>query len=166
MDEKLGWMERDAGQMRDFKECLNNCSLTNLGFVGQRYTWCNGRLREQRTLIRLDRVVANEEWRDMFLEAKVYHVVMSASDHCLLALFLERKAFSRPTKRRFLFEAMWTQDERCKQVIFEAWDPLRVSPEFQIQDRLRMSSPPKVESRSLWKCEQSIKSEARASPTP
>lgn len=88
--------------------------------MGQRYTWCNGRLGEQRTLIRLDKVVANEEWRNMFLEAKVYHVAMSTSDHCLLALFLERKAFSRPTKRRFLFEAMWTQDERCKQVIEEA----------------------------------------------
>ena len=43
-------------------------------------------------LIRLDRMVANEGWRDMFLEAKVYHVAMSASYHCLLALFLERKA--------------------------------------------------------------------------
>ena len=25
LDEKLGWMERDAGQMREFRECLNNC---------------------------------------------------------------------------------------------------------------------------------------------
>lgn len=38
-DEKLGWLERDAGQMSEFRECLNNCGLTDLGFVGQRYTW-------------------------------------------------------------------------------------------------------------------------------
>ncbi|KAL4620053.1 hypothetical protein ACB092_06G126100 [Castanea dentata] len=107
-EEKVGWMERDARQMREFRECLNNCDLTSLGFVGQRYTWCNGHLGEQRTLIRLDRMVANEEWRGLFPEAKVYHVAMFASDHCLLVLCLQRKVFSRLTKRRFLFEAMWS----------------------------------------------------------
>ena len=45
-NEKLGWMERDAGQKREFKECLNNCGLMDLGFVGKRYTWCNGYLWE------------------------------------------------------------------------------------------------------------------------
>lgn len=59
-DEKLRWLNRDACQMRDLKDCLSNCGLTKLGFVGQRYTWCNERLGSQRTLIKLDRVVANE----------------------------------------------------------------------------------------------------------
>ncbi|XP_050262669.1 uncharacterized protein LOC126707113 [Quercus robur] len=62
---------------------------------------------------------------------------MSASDHCLQVLWLERKVCSRSPKRRFLFEAMWSRDERCKKVIEEAWDPLRVDPNFQIHDRLR-----------------------------
>lgn len=137
LDEKLGWMERDAGQMREFRECLKNYGLTNLGFVGQRYMWCNGRLGEHRTLIRLDRMVANEEWRVLFLEAKVHHVSMFASDHYLLVLWLERKVRSRSLKRRFLFETIWSRDERCMQVVEEAWDPLRVNPDFQIHDRLR-----------------------------
>ena len=87
-DEKLGWPEQDADQMRAFRECLNSCSLTDFGFIGQRFTWCNERLGDQRTLIRLDRMVANEEWRELFPEAKVHHVSMSTSNHCLLALFL------------------------------------------------------------------------------
>lgn len=74
--EKLGWLDREADQMWEFRECWSNCGLTNLGFVGQRYTWCNGRLGEQRTLIRLDRVVADEGWRSMYSEAKVHHVAM------------------------------------------------------------------------------------------
>lgn len=73
----------------------------------------------------------------MYSEVKVHHVAMSTSDHCMLALFLENKVPLRPMKRRFLFEAMWTRDERCKQIIEMACDPLRESPNFQIQDRLR-----------------------------
>ena len=45
-NEKLGWLDRDATQMWDFREGLSKCGLVDLGFVRQRYTWCNGRLGE------------------------------------------------------------------------------------------------------------------------
>ena len=32
--------------MRSFRECLNVCGLMDLGFVGQRFTWCNERRGE------------------------------------------------------------------------------------------------------------------------
>ena len=35
-DEKLGWLDRDARQMEGFRECLSDCGLVDLGFVGQR----------------------------------------------------------------------------------------------------------------------------------
>ncbi|XP_075633853.1 uncharacterized protein LOC142606375 [Castanea sativa] len=41
-DEKLGGADRDAGQMEAFRDCLNRCGLCGLGFVGQKFTWCNG----------------------------------------------------------------------------------------------------------------------------
>ena len=46
-DEKLGWLDRDARQMEGFRECLCNCGLIDMGLVGQWFTWCNGRIREQ-----------------------------------------------------------------------------------------------------------------------
>ena len=42
-DEKIGWLDRDAKQMEEFRECLNRCELIDLGFTRQNYTWCNGR---------------------------------------------------------------------------------------------------------------------------
>ena len=45
----------------------------------------------QRTKIRLDRMVANEDWMSLFPEARVRHVAMPISDHCLLMLSLTRK---------------------------------------------------------------------------
>ena len=74
--------------MEGFRECLSDCGLIDLGFVGQRFTRCNGRIGEQRTLVRLDRIVANEDWLNLFPEAKVFHRTMAASNRCLLNLSL------------------------------------------------------------------------------
>ena len=117
LDEKLGGKERDSNQMDAFRETLNACGLYDLGFVGQRYTWCNGRFGDQCTLIRLDRIVANDAWRTKFPEALVYHVSMTASDHCLLALSLKRSRIQRKRHKRFFFEAMWAREAGCKEVI-------------------------------------------------
>ena len=103
--------------MEMFRECLSGCGLFDLGFVGQHFTWCNGRLGEQRTLVRLDRIVANEKWLNMFPEAKVFHKAMAASDHCLLNLSLRNRMQRRGSRKRFMFEAMWTREEGCKEVI-------------------------------------------------
>ena len=135
-DEKLGWLDRDANHMRSFRECLSLCGLIDLGFVGQRFTWCNGRFGDQRTLIRLDRIVTNRKWVEQFPEAQVHHFSMSASNHCMLVLFLTRKKRTRPTKKRFVFEAMWARDDKCREVIERVWDPLQGSCEFSIVGRI------------------------------
>ena len=87
--EKIGWLERDVNQVKGFKECLSRCGLFDLGFVGQRFTWCNGCLGDHRTLIRLDRMVANVSWSALFQEAKERHRSMSSLGHCLLILTLK-----------------------------------------------------------------------------
>ena len=64
--EKLGGLNRDTRKMREFRDCLNRCGLFNLGFVGQRYIWCNRRFGEQRTKLRLDQMVVSESWCEKF----------------------------------------------------------------------------------------------------
>ena len=118
--------------MEGFRECLCNCELIDIGFVGQRFTWCNGRIGEKRTLVRLDRMVANEEWLNFFPEAKVFHRSMAASDHCLLSLSLRMRGPKRVIKKRFMFEEMWTREEGYREVIEMAWDPLNCNPELPI----------------------------------
>ena len=89
-DEKLGGAEREAKQMVAFSECLNKCGLVDLGFIRQKYTWCNGRFWGERTKLRLDRVVANKDWMLRFPVARVFHFSMSISDHYLIKLSLKR----------------------------------------------------------------------------
>ena len=100
------------------------------------FTWCNGRFGEQRTLIRLDRMVANEAWSRVFPEANVHHVSMSSSDHCLPALLLRKKQRRTVGKKCFFFEAMWTWEEECKELIELAWDPYRDDSALPIQERI------------------------------
>jgi len=74
--------------MEGFRESLSKYGLFDLGFVGQCFMWCNGRFGEQRMLLRLDRMVANSSWSELYPKARVYHKSMSSSDHCLLTLTL------------------------------------------------------------------------------
>ena len=94
--------------------------MFDLGFVGQRFTWCNGRIGDQRTLVRLDRMVANEAWLNMFPEAKVVHRSMAASDHCLLSLSVRMRETRKVARKRFMFEEMWTREEGCREVVDRA----------------------------------------------
>ena len=131
-NEKLGWLDRGARQMEVFREYLTDCGLIDLGFVGQHFTWCNGRIGEQQTRVRSDRIMANEEWLKMFPEAKVFHRAMAASDHCLLNTSLRQWVQRRESRKQFMFEAMWTREEGSREVIEADWDPLKVNPDVQI----------------------------------
>ena len=104
--EKLRWKERELKQMKGFRESLSKCGLFDLGFVGKRFTWCNRRFGEQRTLLRLDQMVANSSWSKLYPEARVYHRSISSSDHCLLTLTLKNVHPKKPIKKHFQFEAM------------------------------------------------------------
>ena len=136
-DEKLGGVDRDARQMEAFRECLSRCELIDLGFIGQKFTWCNGRFGEQRTLLRLDQMVANEGWTESFFEARVLNSSIPISNHCLMILNLSNRPHRKPGKRRFLFEAMWTRDKRCREVVELAWNPLGGDPSSPIMDRVK-----------------------------
>ena len=101
-DEKIGWLDKDAKQMAEFRDCLNRCELFDLGFIGQKFTWCNGWDGEQRTKIRLDRMVTNEDWLRLFPKARVSHVAISIYDHCQLMLSHTQTA-QKTREEMFLF---------------------------------------------------------------
>ena len=60
-------------------------------------------------------------------EASVFHFSMSISDHCLLALSLKCRQPRKPMRKRFMFEAIWTREDGCRDIIKAAWDPLENS---------------------------------------
>ena len=75
-NEKEGGNIRPQRCMQQFRDCLFDCNLEDLGFIGDKFTWRRGRIRE-----RLDRAVSNQRWRDMIPLAMVINKDFSRSDH-------------------------------------------------------------------------------------
>ena len=67
--------------MEDFRDVLDDCGFRDLGFVGGKFTWCNGHPNGFTIWERLDRVVATIEWLGKFLVTKVIHLECGSSDH-------------------------------------------------------------------------------------
>ncbi|XP_075665534.1 uncharacterized protein LOC142635222 [Castanea sativa] len=69
---KLGGRLRPLKQMEDFKEVLDECGFQDLGFIGNKFTWCNGHKKGYTIWERLDRAVATTDWVARFQQQKSF----------------------------------------------------------------------------------------------
>jgi hypothetical protein len=68
--------------MDQFKEALEECGLSDLGYTGDPFTWRNNNhSSDQYIHKRLDRAVADGLWRARFLAFKVNNGDPRHSDH-------------------------------------------------------------------------------------
>ncbi|XP_059436328.1 uncharacterized protein LOC132169286 [Corylus avellana] len=108
MSEKWGGAEKRDGQMELFRGNLEECGLSDLGYVESKYTWSNAREDGRFLKERLDRALANDEWCSMFQHVEVQVLAARSSDHKpLLILFTRSKKEDACVKRGFRFEAKW-----------------------------------------------------------
>ena len=72
---------------------------------------------------RLDRGIGNYEWMTRFPTGRVKHLNCFTSYHRSILLSLEGNIEYQKWRRKpFQFEAMWSSDPECKEVIARAWD--------------------------------------------
>ncbi|KAF7842623.1 putative ribonuclease H protein At1g65750 family [Senna tora] len=103
-----------------FSNHLDSCSLSDIGAKGPLYTWRRAMRNNIIVSKRLDRAVANTDWRDLFSEASVMNLFSAYSDHNPIGVFLgglHNKKGSRP----FRLEAAWTQHPQFPEVVRNAW---------------------------------------------
>ncbi|KAF9688547.1 hypothetical protein SADUNF_Sadunf02G0208300 [Salix dunnii] len=79
--ESKGGDNPNQGSMEDFGSYLLDFGLLDVGYEGNDFTWTNGKV-----LRRLDRIVFNLEWSDLFSLTRVKHLNRVGSDHCPLLL--------------------------------------------------------------------------------
>lgn len=81
LSEKKGGNERSLGSVSQFWNELIECALQDLGFSGPPLTWNNGRDAEANIQERLDRVLADENWRRLFPSDVNHYLPFWGSDH-------------------------------------------------------------------------------------
>lgn len=118
LDDKFGGRPIILSRALTFKECLDVCNMTYLGFQGPRVTWTNkqdvGFLIQER----LDRFFANPDWCMFYPEAQVSHLTRCQSDHC--PILLEPHSNTR-LSWPFRFQSFWLTDASFPDVIRKAW---------------------------------------------
>jgi hypothetical protein len=65
--------------------------------------------------------VADTNWRDLFGDATLHHLVSSRSDHCPLFLEIRKEYWARQKVRILRYEIMWERLESLAHEIKEAW---------------------------------------------
>ncbi|KAL0402426.1 UNVERIFIED_CONTAM: hypothetical protein Slati_4272500 [Sesamum latifolium] len=105
--EKYGGSLRPTWQIRNFRAALDKCALSDLGFTGPPFTWCNRHSEPTTLRERLDRACANMEWTRTFPDVSVRHEPMTCSDHTALIIRLtDTPVFTRKAARPWRFEAL------------------------------------------------------------
>jgi hypothetical protein len=67
--EKEGGAPRPLSYMQAFRDCLTDCGLEDLGYIGNIFTWKRGNIRE-----RLDRAVGDANWSALFPSTGVHNL--------------------------------------------------------------------------------------------
>ncbi|KAL0293787.1 UNVERIFIED_CONTAM: hypothetical protein Scaly_2575800 [Sesamum calycinum] len=121
--EKEGGPPRAEWLIRNFRNCLADCELQDLGFHGYSYTWCNQQQYPHTVRERLDRACASLSWSQLFPEARIQHLTTPYSDHSPILIVLRPAPIrNRVVGRKFFrFEAAWLQEPECELMVTETW---------------------------------------------
>ena len=118
--EKRGGKVQGSRLLEGFSEAITDSELQDLGYLGNEFTWERSRGSPTWIQERLDRGLANQDWRAMFPAATVTVLEASTSDHLPILLELKRKLYV-PKTHRFHFENMWIKEEQCRQLVQKGW---------------------------------------------
>ncbi|XP_042964675.1 uncharacterized protein LOC122298899 [Carya illinoinensis] len=109
----------------EFRQTLEHCDLSDLGFEGDRYTWANNRKGRLFTKERLDRVLGNSPWIAKFEDHSIHHQAAYSSYHRPLLITIHNKLNRQRKERIFRFEAKWSKREGCEGLIRRTWENLK-----------------------------------------
>lgn len=119
--EKFGGRVINNSHSNNFIDCINYCNLVDLGYKGSKYGWTNKRKLGSNILERLNRLLANYDWVNLFPEAMVHHLPRTHLDDSPLLLNTQP---SRITKSPiFRLETMWTTHSDFINILRDNWHP-------------------------------------------
>lgn len=100
-----------------FRNMMDSLEVQEVYLFGRRYSWSSE--QENPTLTKIDKVLVNAGWEDLFRDAHLQALSSSASYHSPLLLACDIM-MHRP--RRFKFESFWSRLEGFDDFVKETWE--------------------------------------------
>ncbi|XP_070046535.1 uncharacterized protein [Nicotiana tomentosiformis] len=118
-EEKIRGLPVYPPKYEDFAFCINSCELFDLGYKGSPFTWWNGRPNEECIFKRLDRILVNLPFQNLFPDIEMEHLIKTSSDHAPLLM----SSGEKPMKivKPFKFLNFWTNHETFMEVVRQNW---------------------------------------------
>ncbi|CAM8880738.1 unnamed protein product [Rhodiola kirilowii] len=112
---------RQLWHMNNFRGHMEDCGLSDMGFRGFLFTFTNHREGDREVRARLDRAVANGEWRNLHPKAEVRHLHLHTSDHQAIIVNTMGECEIKK-KELFRFEAMWLDHPGLEDLMKNFWE--------------------------------------------
>lgn len=120
---KKGGNLRNLNQLLGFRNNLDVCGLSDLGFIGEPFTWCNKWKNKDPISCRLDIFLGKHNFTNLFINISNLHLDWCRSNHRPIELFISVSTYKKIHKsfpRSFKFEEHWTNRVSCSDIIKEA----------------------------------------------
>ncbi|XP_071740367.1 uncharacterized protein [Rutidosis leptorrhynchoides] len=118
LSERHGGNQEMQRRCDQFKNCIENTSIIDLGYSGAKFTWSRGRESlETRKTARLDRGLRDSLWRTRFSDAFVQHLPAISSDHS--PLLIKTNGLVSPTRGTKPFRFL--SHEEFENFVKEKW---------------------------------------------
>ncbi|KAL2924546.1 C-Jun-amino-terminal kinase-interacting protein 4 [Bienertia sinuspersici] len=119
IEEKIGNAVR-AGEMEAARCCMETCGMQDIPYSGHYYTWSNKQVASERVFTKLDRVMANDQWLEVYKSMNAVFLAEGCSDHCPALLRMNQGEGNG--KKPFKYFRMWQQASDYKSRIKDAWE--------------------------------------------
>ncbi|XP_075085213.1 uncharacterized protein LOC142168437 [Nicotiana tabacum] len=137
--DKLGRKHHKAYKSLDFINCLNNCGMVNIGYVGSTFTWCNNRRPKKRIWKRLDKIFVNNDWEKNFQYNSAKHLARIESNH--RALFVTTHNDQQDFIKYFRFLNFRIDQPGFQDIVIEVWQTqILGDPMWRLQAKLKLLS--------------------------
>nr|XP_045088271.1 uncharacterized protein LOC123496916 [Aegilops tauschii subsp. strangulata] len=132
--------QRSQVQIDAFRDAIDTCSLLDIGYTGNSWTFEKKVTGGTFTRVRLDRCVATPEWMLAFPQAELEHKVAASSDHAPLLLRLDHVHACRKGPKPFKYELAWERHPDLVGVVEIGWKDKPVESVAGIQGKLTLLS--------------------------
>ena len=114
--------QRSQAQMDVFRDAIDTCGLSDIGYKGQSWTFEKRVVGGTYARVRFDSGVANPAWVLAFPDASLEHLTAATSDHVPMMLRLQAMHACRRGPRPFKYEVCWERNPMPETVVHAGWN--------------------------------------------